>query len=83
MHYLEKVNFTTSFGDDVSFDENGDVLPFYDVINWVWLPDGSLKLNSVGVYKISPSAGEELILDEDAIFWSLNSTKVTFSFYNS
>uniref|UniRef100_A0A665UMV6 G-protein coupled receptors family 3 profile domain-containing protein n=1 Tax=Echeneis naucrates TaxID=173247 RepID=A0A665UMV6_ECHNA len=43
VYYLEKVNFTTSFGDEVSFDENGDVLPIYDIMNWQWLPDGGIK----------------------------------------
>ena len=83
MYYLEKVNFTTFADDDVSFDENGDALPIYDVINWVWLPDGSKELQSVGVFKKSASAGEQLILDEDRIFWDVESTKVTFTFYKS
>ena len=83
MYYLEKVNFTTSFGDAVSFDENGDALPFYDVINWAWLPVGSTELQNVGVFKKSASAGEQLILDEDRIYWDYESTKVTFTFYNS
>ena len=78
MYYLEKVNFTL-YGDEVSFDENGDALPIYDVINWVWLPDGSMELQNVGVFKKSASAGEELILDEDRIFWNHGSTKVNFS----
>ena len=82
MYYLERINFTTSFGDDVSFDENGDALPIYDVVNWAWLPDGSINIQNVGVFKKSASAGEQLILDEDRIFWSRESTKVTFTFYN-
>ncbi|XP_026169592.1 extracellular calcium-sensing receptor-like [Mastacembelus armatus] len=70
MHYLEKVNFTTSFGDQVSFDENGDALPIYDIMNWLWLPDGKTKVQSVGVVKRSASKGEELTLDEDKIYWN-------------
>ncbi|XP_067363745.1 extracellular calcium-sensing receptor-like [Channa argus] len=73
MYYLEKVNFTTPFGDQVSFDENGDALPIYDVMNWLWLPDGKTKVQSVGVVKKSASKGEELILDEDKIFWNFKS----------
>uniref|UniRef100_A0A665ULU3 G-protein coupled receptors family 3 profile domain-containing protein n=1 Tax=Echeneis naucrates TaxID=173247 RepID=A0A665ULU3_ECHNA len=46
VYYLEKVNFTTSFGDEVSFDENGDVLPIYDIMNWQWLPDGGIKVQN-------------------------------------
>ena len=80
MHYLEKINFSTPFGDHVSFDENGDALPIYDVMNWVWLPDGSAKVHNVGVYKKSASGDEELILDEDRISWNFESAKVISAF---
>ena len=52
-------------------------MPFYDVINWALFPDGSAKVLNVGVYKKSASGVEELILDEDRIFWNFESRKVT------
>ncbi|XP_053176787.1 extracellular calcium-sensing receptor-like [Scomber japonicus] len=70
VHYLQNVNFTTSFGDQVSFDENGDVLPIYDIMNWQWLPDGRTTVQTVGEVKKSPFKGEELTIDEDRIFWN-------------
>uniref|UniRef100_A0A672Z7I3 Extracellular calcium-sensing receptor-like n=1 Tax=Sphaeramia orbicularis TaxID=375764 RepID=A0A672Z7I3_9TELE len=75
VHYLQKVNFTTSFGDQVSFDENGDALPIYDIMNWLWLPDGRTEVQTVGEVKKSAFKGEELLLDEDKIFWNFESTK--------
>ncbi|XP_034723863.1 extracellular calcium-sensing receptor-like [Etheostoma cragini] len=72
VYYLEKVNFTTPFGDQVSFDENGDALPIYDVMNWLWLPDGRTEVQNVGAVKES-FKGEELTLDEDKIFWNFES----------
>lgn len=72
------MNFTTSFGDQVSFDENGDALPIYDIMNWVWLPDGRIKVQNVGVVKTSHSKDEELTIYEDKIFWNFPSQKVTF-----
>ncbi|KAM4628227.1 extracellular calcium-sensing receptor-like [Polymixia lowei] len=75
VYYLERINFTTAFGDQVSFDENGDALPIYDVMNWLWLPDGSTKVHNVGVVKKLASTGEELTLDEDRIFWNFVSKK--------
>uniref|UniRef100_A0A4W6C730 G-protein coupled receptors family 3 profile domain-containing protein n=1 Tax=Lates calcarifer TaxID=8187 RepID=A0A4W6C730_LATCA len=75
VHYLQEVNFTTSFGDQVSFDENGDALPIYDIMNWQWLPDGQIKVQTVGEIKLSVSEGEELILDENKIFWNFESKK--------
>ncbi|XP_069004379.1 extracellular calcium-sensing receptor-like [Embiotoca jacksoni] len=73
VHYLQKINFTTPFGDEVSFDENGDALPIYDVMNWLWLPDGRTKVQNVGEVKRSASKAEELILDELKIFWNFES----------
>ncbi|XP_015227454.1 PREDICTED: extracellular calcium-sensing receptor-like [Cyprinodon variegatus] len=73
LHYLNKVNFNTSFGDQVSFDENGDALPIYDVMNWHWVPDGGCKVQNVGEVKISEFNGEQLSLNEDKIFWNFES----------
>ncbi|XP_065328024.1 extracellular calcium-sensing receptor-like [Pelmatolapia mariae] len=75
VYYMERVTFTTPFGDQVSFDENGDVVPIYDVINALWLPDGSTKIQKVGEVKRTALKGEELILDEDKIFWNFESKK--------
>uniref|UniRef100_A0A3P8VWR9 G-protein coupled receptors family 3 profile domain-containing protein n=1 Tax=Cynoglossus semilaevis TaxID=244447 RepID=A0A3P8VWR9_CYNSE len=75
VYYLEKVKFTTSFGDHVSFDENGDALPIYDIMNWAWLPDGSTHVQNVGEVKRSAFKGEELTLDEKKLFWNFQSKK--------
>ena len=77
---MQQVNFTTSFGDQVSFDENGDALPIYDVMNWLQLPDGRTKIQNVGEVKRSATKAEELIIDEDKIFWNFESNKVISAF---
>lgn len=79
LHYLQKVNFTTPFGDQVSFDENGDALPMYDVMNWVWLPDGGTKIQNVGEVKKSAFGRGELVLNENLIFWNFESKQVISS----
>ena len=83
MYYLQKVNFSTTFGDQVSFDENGDALPIYDVMNWLWLPDERTRLQNVGEVKRSAFKGEELTIDEEKIFWNSQSKKVTSDFFNT
>ncbi|XP_047450495.1 extracellular calcium-sensing receptor-like [Mugil cephalus] len=75
LYYLDKVNFTTSFGDEVSFDENGDALPIYDILNWLWLPDGRTVAQNVGDVKKSAFKGEEITIDEDKIFWNFKNKK--------
>ena len=83
MYYLAKVNFTTTFGDQVSFDENGDALAIYDVMNWLWLPDGTTKVQNVGEVKRSAFIDEELTIDEDKIFWNFESKKVIPDFVDT
>nr|XP_046244983.1 extracellular calcium-sensing receptor-like [Scatophagus argus] len=75
VYYLDKVNFNTSFGDQVTFDENGDVLPIYDIMNWLWLPDGTTILQNVGEVKESAFKGEETTIDADKISWNFESKK--------
>ncbi|XP_075891871.1 extracellular calcium-sensing receptor-like [Nelusetta ayraudi] len=79
VHYLQHVNFTTAFGDQVSFDENGNALPIYDIVNWVWQADGRTRVQNVGDVKKSTFKGEELTINEDKIFWNFKSNKVPLS----
>ncbi|KAL2095667.1 hypothetical protein ACEWY4_007815 [Coilia grayii] len=75
LHYLQSVNFTTGFGDQVSFDKNGDALPIYDILNWHGMPDGSMKAKTVGDVDESQPSDKVLSLEEDKIFWNFKSKK--------
>ncbi|XP_076591313.1 extracellular calcium-sensing receptor-like [Chaetodon auriga] len=75
VYYLDRINFTTPSGDQVAFDENRDVLPIYDIMNWLWLPDGRTEVQNVGEVKWSAFKGEELTIDESKIFWNHESKK--------
>lgn len=83
MYYLQKVNFITPFGDQVSFDENGDALPIYDIMNWLWLPDGIINVQNVGEVKRLAFKGEKLTIYEDRIFWNFESKKVIYNFHKT
>ncbi|KAL7879124.1 hypothetical protein AOLI_G00100980 [Acnodon oligacanthus] len=74
--YLQKVNFTTGFGDHVSFDKDGNALAIYDVMNWQPNPDGSIKVHTVGMVDEASQADYVLTLNEDTLFWNFESKKV-------
>ncbi|RXN09915.1 extracellular calcium-sensing receptor-like protein [Labeo rohita] len=76
VHYLQKVNFTTGFGDHVSFDKNGDAVAIYDVLNWQPNSDGAIRFHKVGVVSEEPATGMILMLDEDAVYWNFENKKV-------
>uniref|UniRef100_A0A671NMG1 G-protein coupled receptors family 3 profile domain-containing protein n=1 Tax=Sinocyclocheilus anshuiensis TaxID=1608454 RepID=A0A671NMG1_9TELE len=75
VHYLQKVNFTTGFGDHVSFDKNGDALAIYDVLNWQPSSDGAIRFNKIVVVSEGAETGMVLMLDEDSIYWNFDIKK--------
>ncbi|XP_058244127.1 extracellular calcium-sensing receptor-like [Hemibagrus wyckioides] len=75
VHYLQRVNFTTGFGDRVSFDKNGDPLAIYDVMNWQPNLDGSIRVHTVGVVDEAAQTDHVLTLNEDALFWNFDTNK--------
>ncbi|KAL4594083.1 hypothetical protein GN956_G26216, partial [Arapaima gigas] len=73
LYYLERVNFTTHYGDRVSFDENGDALAIYDVLNWQAAPDGTIQAVTVGTYDGAIPGTDKLTLDSNRIIWNFAS----------
>ncbi|XP_029141056.1 vomeronasal type-2 receptor 26-like [Protobothrops mucrosquamatus] len=68
-HYLRKVSFNNSAGENILFDKNGKVATGFDIINWVTFPNQSFLRIKVG--KVNPSAQLEslLSLSVDNIVW--------------
>ncbi|XP_068175813.1 extracellular calcium-sensing receptor-like [Antennarius striatus] len=64
---LKKVNFTQS-GYDVSFDENGDPVPKYELMNWQTSDSGSLDAVTVGYYDGSLPVGQEVHIKKTLTF---------------
>ncbi|XP_058846309.1 extracellular calcium-sensing receptor-like [Acipenser ruthenus] len=69
LHYVKKVQFTDKTGNEQYFDENGDTVPKYDILNWQRAADGSIVLKTVGRYDGS-ELGQELKINEQAIIWN-------------
>uniref|UniRef100_A0A3B4ZMK5 Extracellular calcium-sensing receptor-like n=1 Tax=Stegastes partitus TaxID=144197 RepID=A0A3B4ZMK5_9TELE len=67
---LIRANFS-ALGEKISFDQNGDPIAYYDLLNWQRRPDGSLHLVKVGFYDASSSAGRSLVINDSAIRWPL------------
>ncbi|XP_033895151.2 extracellular calcium-sensing receptor-like [Acipenser ruthenus] len=76
LHYLKDVNFTNHLGERVAFDENGDALAIYDIMNWQPANDGALHIKTIGRFDESAPAGQELSLIEGDIFWNSDSRTI-------
>ncbi|XP_033024307.1 vomeronasal type-2 receptor 26-like [Lacerta agilis] len=63
--FLRRVSFNNSVGDKISFDEYGDLVAGFDVINWIVSSNQSFHRVKVG--NVDPKQG--LTISGDAITW--------------
>ncbi|XP_072551570.1 extracellular calcium-sensing receptor-like [Salminus brasiliensis] len=68
LSYMKRTNFTT-LGENVRFDENGDPIASYDLMNWQVAKDGSLMLVKVGFFDASLREDKDLAINESVITW--------------
>ncbi|XP_072895143.1 extracellular calcium-sensing receptor-like [Hemitrygon akajei] len=80
LHYLKGLRYTSKGGEEIYFDENGNIVATYDIVNWQWMEDGSVKYVHVGRYAAASASGHDLELDEKAIVWTSGKTEVPESF---
>lgn len=58
-------------GEQVTFDECGDLAGNYSIINWHLSPeDGSIVFKEVGYYNVYAKKGERLFINDGKILWS-------------
>ncbi|XP_039615265.1 extracellular calcium-sensing receptor-like [Polypterus senegalus] len=73
---MKHVNFTTSYGETVYFDENGDPAARYELINWQLSKEGMIKFVKIGVYDASLQEGQQFVMNDITIMWKGNNKKV-------
>ncbi|XP_078420584.1 extracellular calcium-sensing receptor-like [Cetorhinus maximus] len=76
LHYLKEVRYTTKLGEEIYFDENGDPLASYDIINWHKNADGSVNYVQVGRFDAALGLGPDLLINERNIIWHNNQVMV-------
>uniref|UniRef100_A0A8C4SM26 Extracellular calcium-sensing receptor-like n=1 Tax=Erpetoichthys calabaricus TaxID=27687 RepID=A0A8C4SM26_ERPCA len=75
LHYLKRVNFTNHLGERVAFDENGDALAIYDIVNWQKSDDGNVVIKTIGLFDETTKQSKKLLINENEIFWNFESRK--------
>ncbi|XP_020365204.2 extracellular calcium-sensing receptor-like [Rhincodon typus] len=70
LHYLKKVKYTSKLGEEVYFDDNGDTVATYNVVNWQKNENGSVKFVHMGRFDATSNSGQDLVLNEKMIIWT-------------
>ncbi|XP_043944519.1 vomeronasal type-2 receptor 1-like [Protopterus annectens] len=70
LYHLMKVRFKTSDGEELYFDENGDITSIANIINWQLTPEGFMKSVTVGWFKHHAQDGKQLFVNNSAIMWN-------------
>ncbi|XP_026220310.1 extracellular calcium-sensing receptor-like [Anabas testudineus] len=74
---LKKVNFSQN-GYHVSFDDNGDPVAMYELVNWQKSSSGSIEMVTVGYYDASLPVGQEFHIYKN-LTWVEGRTQVPVS----
>ncbi|XP_017570934.2 extracellular calcium-sensing receptor [Pygocentrus nattereri] len=70
LRQLKRVSFTSQFGEKVYFDENGEPVPLYDIINWQRDDRGKIQFQRVGSFDGSAPHGQQLEMEQNSIEWT-------------
>nr|XP_033771536.1 vomeronasal type-2 receptor 26-like [Geotrypetes seraphini] len=73
--YLRNLHFRNGLGEELYMDENGDLATGYDIMNLLFLPDGTWRYEVVGNYNPYAPMGQEFTIDEKAIVWERSFTQ--------
>nr|XP_033771506.1 vomeronasal type-2 receptor 26-like [Geotrypetes seraphini] len=74
-YYLRNLNFKNGLGEEMYMDENGDLATGYNILNFIILPNMTLKYEVVGHYNPHAPPGQDFTIDEKAIVWESSFTQ--------
>ncbi|XP_069461216.1 vomeronasal type-2 receptor 26-like, partial [Ambystoma mexicanum] len=69
-YYLKKVHFRNTAGEEVFFDENGDSMTGFDILNWEYSGDLTHRAVPVGRFNPLAPAEEQLSINKIQISWN-------------
>ncbi|XP_061447402.1 vomeronasal type-2 receptor 26-like [Rhineura floridana] len=67
--FLSSVSFNNNAGEEVSFDQNGELATGFDIVNWVIFPNESFLRAKVGTMEPQAHPDKRLTIHDDAILW--------------
>ncbi|KAL7400736.1 hypothetical protein ABVT39_016945 [Epinephelus coioides] len=79
LHYLQNINFTTSQGERVMFDQNGDSPARYELINLQQVTSGNMHVSTVGIFDVTLPLERQFIMNGMKIVWGRGSHTISYN----
>nr|XP_033771582.1 vomeronasal type-2 receptor 26-like [Geotrypetes seraphini] len=73
---LKNLHFKNVLDEDIFLDENGDLAIGYNIINTIYLPDGTRRNEIIGNYNPYAPPGQEFMIYEEVIMWESTLTEI-------
>ncbi|KAM4697191.1 vomeronasal type-2 receptor 26-like [Rhinophrynus dorsalis] len=70
LHYLKRVQFVNTAGEEVSVDDNGDMNDYFDILNWRLERSNTGQYVKVGTFSNDISGGYKLTINDSIIQWA-------------
>nr|XP_033771584.1 vomeronasal type-2 receptor 26-like [Geotrypetes seraphini] len=74
--YLKNLHFKNVLDEEIFLDENGDLAIGYNIINTIYLPDGTRSNEIIGNYNPYAPPGQEFMIYEEVIMWENTFTEI-------
>ncbi|XP_075426896.1 vomeronasal type-2 receptor 26-like [Ascaphus truei] len=75
-NFIRGVRFKDPTGEDVYFNEKGEMATLYHIINRFVLANGTFLVRHVGSFNTSAPEGEQLIINQSDIMWKHNLSQI-------
>ncbi|XP_067275513.1 extracellular calcium-sensing receptor-like [Pseudorasbora parva] len=79
LNSLQTINFTTTGGENVFFDNNGDSPARYELINLQRVKKGKIEVETIGYYDASLPTGQRFSMNNIQVVWSEGKNQVPMS----
>ncbi|KAM3936588.1 vomeronasal type-2 receptor 26-like [Leptodactylus fuscus] len=67
--YVRRVRFRDPYGEDVQFNEKGEMSTIYHILNYASLIGDKIIINEVGHFNVSSHEGNQLVINDMEILW--------------
>ncbi|XP_017945212.2 vomeronasal type-2 receptor 26 [Xenopus tropicalis] len=79
LYYIKHIKFSYTAGEQIYFDENGDVPLYLDILNWQMFPNGSNQYVDIGSFDAQAPKGQQLKIHDNKILWNVGYDQIPVS----